>query len=398
MHEIPTDRTPNPRRGWLLAIACAAFSLGCGFEWEPLFHEQMAPGKLDNVEIRTTEEALTFFRVVGAGEPRVFAATKFEDGVVSGVDLSRALGEAVRDPIDAFNQLGYSELARVVAEASEVSSFPASELTIPADLGDHHIAAGTNFPEHAEEAGVEDGPYLFPKLVAPTAHDASVSAGQALLDYEVEVGWVPLVPLSEGESPEFVGLIACNDYTDRDVLLRHVDTGNVASGQGFTTSKSFPGFLPVGNLFVIPRDYRKFQAELRLELYVNGWLRQREWLRRGVWQLDQLIRETWRRKDRTWAHRGQQVSLFSGSTDTIAARVLLMSGTPPGVVFNELNVEQKASGFFDFVLFGWGDSIPDHAIDNYIRDARGAGIYLHPGDRVAIHIDGLGVVHNQVIE
>lgn len=386
----------NPAR-ILMVLACAAPQLACGFEWEPLYHEPMEPGKLDQVAIHPPEEALTFFRVLRDGEPRVFAATHYEHGVVRGVELEPALGKIVRDPIELFDELGYTTLERVVAAAADVSEFDAHELILPVDLGEHHIAAGTNFPEHAEEAGVEDGPYLFPKLVAPTEHDATVSAGQALLDYEVEVGWVPLTPLREGELPEFVGLIACNDYTDREVLLRHVDTSHVASGDGFTTAKSFPGFLPVGNLFVIPRDYRRFQAGLRLELYVNGWLRQREWLRRGVWQLDEMLRETWARRARTWAHRDRRVSLFSGETDTIAARVLLMSGTPPGVVFNELNVEHKASGFFDFVLFGWGDSVPDHAIDNYIRDARGAGIYLHPGDRVAIHIDGLGVVHNEVV-
>jgi 2,4-diketo-3-deoxy-L-fuconate hydrolase len=399
MNEIPpSQRRIQPGLRLFAALCCAAWQLGCETQWEPLFDERMAEGTLERVQLHPPERALTFFRVAPQGEARVFLATEYEHGRVQGVDLSAVLGQPFSDPIDAFNQLGYEALLQTLADSPPLVSFDAAELTLPARLADHHIAAGTNFPEHAAEAGVEDGPYLFPKLVAPSEHDATVSAGQALLDYEVEVGWVPLQPLAQGDTPEFVGLVVCNDYTDREVLLRLVNTADVASGDGFTSAKSFPGFLPVGNLFVIPRDYREFAEGVQLRLFVNGWLRQREQLSRGVWGFDEMLAETWRRKERTWAHRGEQVSLFAESNSEISERVLLMSGTPPGVVFNELDVEHKASGFFDWLLFGWGDSVPDHAIDNYIRDARAAGIYLHPGDRVAIHVDGLGVVHNEVVE
>jgi 2-keto-4-pentenoate hydratase/2-oxohepta-3-ene-1,7-dioic acid hydratase in catechol pathway len=130
------------------------------------------------------------------------------------------------------------------------------ELVAPVDLRGSHVATGLNFPEHAGESGVGDGPFLFPKLAEATGPYAPVPAGNALLDYEVEISWVPLAPLSPGERPKHMGLVLCNDYTDRDLLLRTVDPWDPTSGKGFTTGKSFPGSLPIGNLFVIPRDYR----------------------------------------------------------------------------------------------------------------------------------------------
>lgn len=398
MHTLPQTTHIGVTPRLLLAVLCGATQLACGFHWEPLFDEHVEPETFERVAIHPPDVALTFFRVGPEHDRRVLAAVRYEDAVVHGVDLSRALGVPVVDPIQAFNEYGYDALSALVRDATEIEAHPVEDLTLPVDLRDHHIAAGTNFPEHADEAGVEDGPYLFPKLVTPTEHDATVSAGRALLDYEVELGWVLLNPLAEGERPNFVGLVLCNDYTDRETLLRRVNTSDVASGDGFTTAKSFPGFLPIGNLFVIPRDYGAFEEGVQLRLYVNGWLRQREMLSRAVWGLEELIDQTWARKDRTWDHRGERVSLFAGDSEVIHERVLLMSGTPPGVVFNELELEHKASGFFDWLAFGWGDSIPDHAIDNYIRDARAAGIYLHPGDEVVIHVDGLGVVRNEIVE
>jgi 2,4-diketo-3-deoxy-L-fuconate hydrolase len=390
------------RLGAPLRAACSLLALatGCKLEWSPLYHEEADMEALRTVAIAPLDEALTFARTTDGEDPQLLAVVAYEGDLVHAVDLSTRLG--YEDPITAFLALGYDAIEGEIDDAvmnDEVLTFAASDLGIPVDLGSHHIAAGTNFPEHADEAGVTEGPYLFPKLVEPTAFDApvSLSEGEGLLDYEVELGFVPLVPIEVGDTPEFMGLVLCNDYTDRDTLLRLVDTSDVESGDGFTTGKSFPGYLPVGNLFVIPRDVRAFAAALQLELYVNGWLRQRELVSSAIWDVDALIEQTWVRRSTTWAHRGERVGLVAGDPDVIPARALLMTGTPAGVVFNELNLEQKFSGLFDWLFGGQGDSVPDHAIDNYIRDARAAGIYLHEGDDVFIHVDGMGIVRNEVV-
>jgi len=224
-------------------------------------------------------------------------------------------------------------------------------------------------------------------------------AGAGLLDYEVEIAWVTLEPLEPGRGhPKFFGLVLCNDFTDRDTLLRRIDPSRPESGAGFTTGKSFPGYLPVGDLFVIPKDHRRFAASLELRLAVNGRLRQRDGFARAVWKLDDLIDETWKRSHVTWEHRGRAVSLFPGNAPRIEPRTLFLSGTPAGTVFTSVTVEQKFTAFFDWILGGWGTSIPRHAIDRYIRDVRAAGVYLAPGDVVTIHVDRMGTLENRVVE
>ena len=313
------------------------------------------------------------------------------------MDLSTLLGRQVADPIRIFLDVGYEPLRAAVSQSPPGArvSARAEELVIPLDLRDHHIAAGTNFAAHAGETSVEHGPFLFPKLVRPTGPYSPVSAGTALLDYEAELAWVPLEPLSEQGSPEFMGLVLCNDYTDRESLLRGLDVDDVASGRGFTTGKSAPGYLPVGNLFVIPRDHRAFAANLELRLTVDHRLRQRSMAREMIWDVDEILAETWARQALRFEHRGQEVSLL-GKSGNIPDRTLIMSGTPHGTVFQGIGAGQKISGILAWLLGGWGESISSHAISAYVEDARSAGIYLQPGDQVAIHVDYLGVIRNDV--
>jgi len=381
----------------LCAALVAALPSACSSGWEPAYDEHAPPALFDDVVIADPDEALTFARTVANGRRRVIAVTEYRGGAVRGIDLSMALGHEASDPISAFNELGYDDLEDLVRNtpASARIEVPAAELAIPVDLRAHHVAAATNFTEHADDAGAEK-PFLFAKLVAPTGPYDPVSAGDGLLDYEVEFAWVTLAPLQQGAEPQFMGVVLCNDFTDRDTLMRHIDPWNVESGAGFATGKSFTGYLPVGNLFVIPRDYRRFAAGLELRLYVNGALRQRSMGHEMIWDFDEIIAHTWAWKDRRWDHRRQPVSLF-GDTDVIPDRTLILSGTPHGTVFSGLQTRHYASGLTAWLLGGWNESLPSHVVSAYINDARAAGIYLQPSDRVEIHVDRIGVVRNQVV-
>ena len=380
-----------------LCMALPAMASSCALRSQPAFDEHAAPEQFRTVAIADLQDALTFARISRGGQPRVIAVRRYEDGIVHGVDLSALLRHAVADPIALYVEHGYKALQDLIEHAPRGAavSVRSNELVLPVDLSGHHIAAGTNFPAHAGETRVEGGPFLFPKLVQPTGPYDEVSARGDLLDYEVELAWVPLRPITQGRHPKDVGLILCNDYSDRAVLLRNVDVHNVASGKGFTTGKSFPGFLPVGNLFVIPRDHRDFAKDLALRLYVNHALRQRAMVREMIWDLGCIVDETWKRRSTRWEHHGQQVSLL-GDSHGIRDRVLVMSGTPHGVVFRGIPTTQRLAGFLAWLAGGWGRSIPAHVIDVYIRDATSARIYLQPGDRVVIHVDRLGVIDNVI--
>ena len=389
-------RSPRCRLIFCLILVCP---LGfCSPAGEAAFNETIEPTTIRTVPISDPDQALTFVRIQRYGKRKVIAVRQYKDSIIEGIDLSTLLNREVDDPIELFLAKGYDTLRKVIAGAASNSQIkiPTDQLIIPVDLKDHHIATGTNFREHADETTVEHGPFLFPKLVKPTGPYDPVHAGEALLDYEVELAWVPLEPIVKGSPPNYMGLILCNDFTDRKTLLRHIDVENIKSGKGFTTGKSFPGYLPVGNLFVIPRDFRAFVAKIELQLYVNYALRQRSMVNNMIWNIDQIIAEIWARRGATWQHQDQTVSLFE-EAGSISDRVLIMSGTPQGTVFRGVGAEPKISGFFAWLLGGWDDSIATHVIEDYIDDARATEIYLQPEDQVSIYADYMGVIHNNVI-
>jgi 2-keto-4-pentenoate hydratase/2-oxohepta-3-ene-1,7-dioic acid hydratase in catechol pathway len=356
------------------------------------------PPDLGRVAIAPLDDALTFARVRRDGVSRVVAVERYEGGVVSGVDLAVVLGRPVADPIDALRAGGRDGLRERIAAAppDARTRVPATELVSPVDLRDRHVAAGTNYREHAGEAEVTEGPFLFAKLVAPTDPRSRVARGEALLDYEVELAFVTLAEVPTDGRPTSFGLVLCNDYTDRATLLRHVDVWDPTSGAGFATGKSFPCYLPVGDLFVVPRDVRAFAAGLELRLWVNGEPRQRARVADAIWTLDRLLAETWARRDVTWTHRDGEVSLLSPAK-TIPDRTLLMSGTPGGTVFRGVGFGTRLRGALAWVASGFDGPLPRRVVETYVRDARTAGAYLRPGDRVTIHVDRLGVVDNVVV-
>jgi 2-keto-4-pentenoate hydratase/2-oxohepta-3-ene-1,7-dioic acid hydratase in catechol pathway len=389
-------RGPRCRLIFFLILACPLGS--CSPIGEATFDETIEPSKIRTVAISDPNQALTFVRIELYGKRRVIAVHQYKDGIVQGIDLSVLLNREVDDPIQLFLAEGYDTLSTIIAGAASNSQIkvPSDKLIIPVDLKDHHIATGTNFRKHADETTIEHGPFLFPKLVKPTGPYDPVHAGDTLLDYEVEIAWVPLEPIVNGYTPKYMGLILCNDFTDRETLLGHIEAGNIESGKGFTTGKSFPNYLPVGNLFVIPRDFRAFVTKIKLRLYVNYALRQSSMVNEMTWDIDKIIAEIWARRSASWQHQDQMVSLLE-EAESISDRVLIMSGTPQGTVFRGVGAGPRISGFFAWLLGGWRDSIATHAIEVYIDNARSAGIYLQPGDQVLIYVDFMGVIHNNVI-
>ena len=79
--------------------------------------------------------------------------------------------------------------------------------------------------------------------------------------------------------------------------------------------------------------------------------------------------------------------------DTVA----IMSGTPGGTVFAGVDMRTRAAGVWAWLAGGWDRPITEQVVEAYIRRARVARSYLQPGDRVAIHVDRLGVVDNTIV-
>lgn len=348
---------------------------------------QAAP--MTDVAIAPMDEALTFARAGG----KTLLVTAYTHDRVQGTDLS-ALMVPGEDAVDLVNRLGYDTVRTAAATGAKMEA-DAAALDMPVRLTDAHIAVGTNYREHAKEATVEGGPFLFPKLVAPTSSRAAIPAGEALLDYEVELCLVALKPIGPND-PAAGGLILCNDVTDRATLLRNVDPSNPQSGKGFTSGKSAPGYLPVGDLFVVPRDLKSFVGKLTLQLSVNGKERQRAAVTNWIWDFDEILRQSRAKRTATWAYWGGTARLALAPDGTVPARTLVLAGTPAGTVFQGINTGDYVWGLIYWLMGGWDKTIAHHVIERHIEAARAAKTYLQPGDDVTIRVDRMGRLQNRV--
>jgi len=379
----------------LMAVVAAAGFVGSGPQpvRVPLRPAPTTPLRA-TIAIAPPDRALTFARSCEGSAARTIAVTRYRDGVVTGIDLT-PLFRPGEDAIAAYNRLGYEAIAAFIAAAKTSVSHDADTLAVPVDLRAVHAAVATNYPEHADEAKVKSGPFMFAKIAQPTASRAAIPASKGLLDYEVELCLVTLGPLQANAGAKG-GLILCNDVTDRAALLRGVDTNDTASGKGFTDGKSGAGFLPVGDLFVVPRDIKTFVQPLELHLSVNGEERQHNRVSKWIWDLDRLLVETAKRAGVVWRWREGSASLPVSRAGILPDRTLVLAGTPAGTIFQGPGPATFVRGTFDWVTkFGRGGLIAA-IIERTIADDRTSGGYLQPGDVVTIRAEQLGTLENRI--
>ncbi len=341
-----------PRFGALAALASVA--LACGSEptprGAPLDAAQLwAPG------VAPLEQALTFARRGGD----VLGVRAVSGAAVQAVVLASE-GDAI-----ALLEARGAEALRAEIAAGPVVSVPLAELGLPADFTAAHIAGGANFAAHGSEVGVEE-PFLFPKRVVPTTWSSEVPPGTRL-DYEIELCFVALRVLRRPEDAEGqLGLLACNDFTDRWTLAKGMLRGGEMGTAGFADGKSQPGFLPVGAFLVVPRDLDSFLPQLALELWVNGEHRQQGRADQMIWSHREMLARAFGMAEREFHYQDGTVTLL-GEGEEIAVRSLLLSGTPEGVIFRATNL--------------WRGSL-----------------YLQPGDEVAARVTWLGALRNRVVD
>jgi 2-keto-4-pentenoate hydratase/2-oxohepta-3-ene-1,7-dioic acid hydratase in catechol pathway len=153
------------------------------------------------------------------------------------------------------------------------------ELLSPVTAPCRVVAQMTNYASHVEDAGRDPTttPLAFFRKASGSISgpfDDIVKPDHVrLLDYEVEIGLVlgremPVgTDITEANLADYVcGLVVTNDVSARDVQLTKAQ---------FYESKSYPTFTPVGPaLVLLDRDELKRFGDLRLQLRVNGQVRQ----------------------------------------------------------------------------------------------------------------------------
>ncbi|GAB3837448.1 fumarylacetoacetate hydrolase family protein [Dactylosporangium cerinum] len=152
---------------------------------------------------------------------------------------------------------------------------PVSPVTAPCRVA----AQMTNFASHVKDTNGNPGtvPLTFFRKTSGSVSgpfDDVVRPGHVrLLDYEVEIGLVfgremPVgtTVTADNVADYVAGLVVTNDISARDVQLPQTQ---------FYEAKSYPTFTPVGPaLVLLDADELKRFADLRLQLWVNGELRQ----------------------------------------------------------------------------------------------------------------------------
>lgn len=321
----------------LSVIPVCMLLLAVGTSWffsRPIMEGRLEQSRFDALALAPLQQAFTLARSSRSGN--VVLVTALNTNGVKGINLSGLVEPPPKDAIAAFTALGAVRLTQLSAgEANTQLSW--EELGLPVSTGGIHIAAGTNYLAHAEEVGIEEGPFLFPKLSAPTAWNSPVAAGTRL-DFEVELCAVSLTDYpatAAGITTTKLAYLLCGDYTDRWQLVREIDLDGPMGVSGFPVAKGGPTRFPVGSLLVIPRQ-NDFYKQIELSLYLNDELRQHTGAEKMIWSPSTVLANALAECETDYLLMTGTMHL--NDCQSIPAGTLLLTGTPGGVLFHLVTI------------------------------------------------------------
>lgn len=189
---------------------------------------------------------------------------------------------AARIRTDAISTAELLADRRAIEDAAHsTSTVPVAslELLSPVTTPCRLVAQATNYASHVRDVGRDPAktPLTFFRKASGSVTgpfgDIVKPAHVQLLDYELEIGLLigreiaVGTEITEENLADFVhGLVVTNDVSARDIQLTKAQ---------FYESKSYPTFTPIGPaLVLIDADELKRFGDLRLQLRVNGELRQ----------------------------------------------------------------------------------------------------------------------------
>lgn len=322
----------------------------------------------------------------GEGRVVTLLVASYDGQVIEAVDLTRLGAPADLDVFDASAFVGDGRLRSALLEPALRTRHNLEDLLPSGAMFDRHVATGTNFADHATEAGGLKV-FNFPKFGKPTPPCSTLVVHDGtLMDYEVEISVRfdrDIRTMADFEAAR-KGFFLCGDFTDRATLVRLVDRKNVASGKGFSDAKSGPDFFPSGPFLMIPHDWRDFVRNERIVTRVNGTVRQDARGRQMILDFEAIVKKALTHGGGgSYTYKGKPVPLLE--KNTIERGSAVMSGTCAGVLFMPLLPEDKSGGMFDHVTrlrFLRGKPLADSVVGRFISNEQKAGRYLKVGDRV----------------
>lgn len=331
--------------------------------------------------------AFTLAQTVNAGgEVVTLLVTAYDGDTIEAIDLTAQGAPVGVDVFDAIAAVGDDKLHALQMAAGSHPVYALADLLPSGAMTDRHLATGTNFAEHAKEAGSKTV-FNFPKFGQPSpARTTLVVHPGTLMDYEVEISVRfdrDIASLADFDAAR-KGFFLCGDFTDRATLLREVDPKNVPSGRGFSDAKSGPDYFPTGPFLVVPHDWRAFVKDERIVTRVNGAVKQDA--RGGAMILDfeaLVVKALTNGGGGNYSYKGRKILLLEN--DTIPRGAAVMSGTSEGVLFMPPTAEDKRGGIIDHILLGRflrGKSPFFSIINRFVRNELKAGRYMKVGDTV----------------
>ncbi|WP_017665553.1 fumarylacetoacetate hydrolase family protein [Porphyrobacter sp. AAP82] len=328
------------------------------------------------------------------GKAATLLVTGFDRASVTGIPLAVLGATTTGDPLRDL-----ASLPRLPDAADPLPASPRLSLTYDALLpsappGLVHIGTGTNFPEHAAESR-SGAVFQFPKFGSATPARTRIAAQpRILLDYEVELCMRfdrDIASLADFDAA-MKGVFLCGDFTNRNALVALADPDNLDSGYGFSDSKSGPGQFPSGPFLVVPRDWKRFVAGVRMTTAVNGDMRQDARGREMELDFRALVEKALGDMSRArFLYRGAFHRL--APEGRITADMTVMSGTSEGVIFTPPTRADLIEGLLAYGRAGGpasGEGLVETVKSVFVANELASGHFLKPGDRVSHGSDRLG--------
>jgi 2-keto-4-pentenoate hydratase/2-oxohepta-3-ene-1,7-dioic acid hydratase in catechol pathway len=249
------------------------------------------------------------------------------------------------------------------ASAGELVDLARVALLAPVPAPGKMMNVGLNFYDHAEEMGMEIPEGFRPNFFWKGDRNCIIGPSQKIrlssgyVDWEAELALVIGRTARDVEPEEAMGCVAgytChNDVTDRRLMMPE------AGRLDFLAGKARDTFGPLGPALV-PGDQVPDWERLRIRCLVNGEVMQDTGVDRMIWGPAQCI--------------SALSKLF-----TLQPGDVIGLGTGAGV------------GWTKGMTLGPGDL--GKAVERMLQ---GEGVFLRPGDRVAVDIPGVGRLENEV--
>jgi len=200
----------------------------------------------------------------------------------------------------------------------------------------------------------------------------------ALLDYEVELGFVLLEDISAENLNDAnyipkIGFFIGNDFGARSVAVLGEGQDNRYDYWGI--SKSFSGFTPISEKIWIPNEFKANSIPcITIETQVNGEVRQHQMTSDLIYTPLQMLQAIHRKYPNKLLLKGDMV----------------LTGTPGGVIMSTPRWLVRLAGIIGMDRFD--------KLAKVTSDEKDIAKFLKAGDKVLVKGEGLGSVEVDIVE